>query len=59
MNAELALRSSRSKDELEDRWFEHCDQLADDDPERKRLMEIYMDTLARLKAEHWVELLRA
>lgn len=59
MNAELALRSADSKEALEDAWFDHCDELADDDPERKRLLEVYMDTLARLKAEQWAELLRA
>lgn len=56
--AEAALRNAKSKDELEDAWFDYCDSFADETPERKHLLEIYMDMLARFKAEHWAKVLR-
>lgn len=56
--AETALRNAASKDALEDAWFDYADGFADDSVERKHLLEIYMDMLARFKAEHAVKLLR-
>lgn len=56
--AEAALRNAATKDALEDAWFDYCDSFADETPERKHLLEIYMDMLARFKDEHAVKLLR-
>jgi hypothetical protein len=56
--AEAALRNAATKDELEDCWFDFCDSFADESPERSHLLEVYMDMLARFKAEHVVKLLR-
>lgn len=57
--AEAALRNAASKTDLEDAWFDFCDGFADESVERKHLLEIYMDMLARFKAEHLVKLLGA
>ena len=57
--AEAALRNARTKDELEDAWFDFADGFSDESPERKHLLEIYMDRLAQMKAEHLVKLLGA
>lgn len=56
--AEAALRNAETKDALEDAWFDFCDGFADDSAERKHLLELYMDMLARFKAEHYAKLLR-
>ena len=56
--AEEALRKAETKDALEDAWFDWCDSFADESPERKHLLEVYMDMLARFKAEHYAKLLR-
>lgn len=57
--AEAALRNAPSKDALEDAWFDYCDGFADESAERAHLLEVYMDKLAQLKAEHLVKLLGA
>jgi hypothetical protein len=57
--AETALKAAKNQSELEDAWFDMADNFADETPERKHLLEVYMDRLAQIKAEHWVRLLGA
>lgn len=59
-NAILAIGRCDTEAELEDAWFEHADGYADDHPDRKRLMKVYMARLEHINAADQVaRLLRA
>jgi hypothetical protein len=48
--AEDALRRSSDQQDLEDAWFDFCDNFADDSPERKYLLTIYLERVELFKA---------
>jgi sirohydrochlorin ferrochelatase len=55
-----ALYAATSVEELQAAWGEHCDEFADETPERARLLKLFDDRLALLKpAERMAKLLRA
>lgn len=47
--AEDALRRASNQPELEDAWFDFCDNFADESPERAHLIAIYMERVGAFK----------
>lgn len=48
--AEDALRRSSDQQDLEDVWFDLCDNFADGSPERKYLLAVYLERVDLFKA---------